>query len=125
MNIRGLWYINPLVAIKPIGLIQYQPSNEMETKMTETVPLPASTARKMALTSFEEVGRLQNDGFMNLSRSLEVSAESVLEVATEEKGGEFVSIPLHDAARVTAYGGFPESNTARVFLEQCGVWKPK
>jgi len=94
----------------------------METQMTESIPLPASTARTMALTSFSEVGRLQDDGLTGLSRSLEGSAENILEVATEEKGGEFVSISRRDASRVTAYGGFPESRSARVFLEQYGVW---
>jgi hypothetical protein len=93
--------------------------------MTESIPIPASTARTLALTAFDDVGRLENEGLTGLSRSLENSAENVLQVATENKGGNFVSIPRRDASRVTAYGNVDASRSARVFLEQYGVWGNK
>jgi len=95
----------------------------METQpMTESIPLPASTARKLALTAFNEADRLDDDGFGATSQRVEASAERVLDVATEEKGGQFVSIDRHIASTITAYGSLAPSRTARVFLEQYGVW---
>lgn len=95
----------------------------METKrMTESIPLPARTARILALTSLNEVGSLEYNGFNSTSRRVENCAECVLEVATEDKGGEFVSIPRNEASTITAYGDIDASRTARVFLEQYGIW---
>jgi len=90
--------------------------------MTESIPLPASTARKLALTAFNEADRLDDDGFGSTSRRVEANAQRVLDVATEEKGGQFVSINKHVASSIAAYGSLAPSRTARVFLEQYGVW---
>jgi len=86
-------------------------------------PIPASTARKLALTAFNKADGARKSGHEHTANRVESCAESILDVATEEKGGQFVSIDGHELSAVAAYGSLKPSITARVFLEQYGVWE--
>jgi len=113
-------YISPPIAPETQHLIQTLPYTEME--MTQTVPIPASTARKLALTAFNGADKTRKKGHRATANRIESSAESILDVATENKGGRFVSVDGRDLSAIAAYGSLKPSMTARVFLEQYNVW---
>ncbi len=90
--------------------------------MTGNIPIPASTARKLALSAFNGAEKTRKKGYEATANKIESSAESILDVASEDKGGRFVSVKAYELSRIAAYGSGKPSAIARVFLEQYGVW---
>ncbi len=91
--------------------------------MTGTVPIPASTARKLALSASKQAESTRKEGYEATANRIEYSAASILDVASEDKGSQFVSVKGDKLSTIAAFGSLKHRMTARVFLEQYGVWE--
>lgn len=91
--------------------------------MEGNIPVPAESARQLAINASEEVDTLRQEGYKYSASELE-SAISEIHAAAAGKDGEFVSVPASALSTVTADSNLFDNHrdAARIFLEQYKVW---
>jgi len=93
---------------------------------TQSVPVPAVVAEKLAQSALDSVEELEDKGFTHSAQSVKESAGLVLQQTAFVEGGEFVSLSADVLSDVTAHrshnpnGSYAEC--ARHFLKQYDVW---
>jgi len=95
--------------------------------VTQSVPVPAVVAEKLAQAALDGAQRLEEKGHTHTAQSVKESAGLVLQQTAFAEGGEFVSIDGHTLSEVTAHRSYnPKgqyADCARHFLEQYNVWE--
>jgi len=89
----------------------------------ETIPVPAESARTLAISASDEIPELRENGYKLSADDLEGAVSDVL-AATEGKDGEFASVPQSAISTITSRANVFDNHrdAARTFLEQYKVW---
>jgi hypothetical protein len=92
--------------------------------MEGNIPVPAESARQMAISAAEEVPRLREKGYKSSAESTERAISEVMS-ATAGNDGEYVSISADALSTVVADSNVfgSHKDAARSYLIQYGVWQ--
>jgi hypothetical protein len=94
---------------------------------TQSVPVPAVVAEKLAQSALDSVEELEDKGFTHSAQSVKESAGLVLQQTAFVEGGEFVSLSADVLSDVVTHRSHNPNGSyadcARHFLKQYDVWK--
>lgn len=92
--------------------------------MSQNIPVPAEVVRQMATSAANEIPRHREEGRKATARDLERKVGEAYS-SLEGKDGEFVSINATVVSSLAAAATIDApayTQSAKVFLEQYGVW---
>lgn len=89
--------------------------------MSQNVPIPASTARKLAQSALEEAEVQRQKGLTYNTRAIRSAVEEAMTIDTD-KNGEYVSLSASTVSTLACFGDLSAGEVADVYLKQYDIW---